>query len=680
MQSKISCFNRTLYRKDLTRFWPLWGGASFVGALFPLAMLMEMLQYGFDSYYESPVYLTRDYYEVLVNGVPGISLVYGALCALAVWSYLFNTRSVGMMHTLPVTRKGLFLTKFLSGMSMMLLPYVVTGGLCVIVTSLAGDFEPVGVAVTILGVLGESFFYFAAATLAAFITGNVFAMPALYAVFHFLAYFLEAMLTNLASAFFFGVPSGYVGVTEWLSPTIHLMSSVRCDRTYIDVPVPGRDWTDQKLVSVSLENGWIIGVYALVGLALLVLAWLLYSRRRSESAGDVVAVGWMKPVFRYGVALCAALGGGQVLYSLFWSGFQRGDQANGVVMTVCMAVAGLIGYYAASMLLTKSLRVFRGSLPGGVLVIAACAAICCVLTFDVFGVEDRMPAADDVTEVSFRISNVNSCGGTTQDPVLIDKLLAAHGAILAEKDQLRDTEYAYDYRKLDANGEYPYGSADFRVSYTLKNGRELTRDYYLNYVKTDADRAGSAVHTLAELVTDPGIQRVNLLPDFERLTGGYIDVFDKQAKETRGVELNADQARQVYDAVVRDVEAGNFGRTMFHVDTYAQETYGYHSIQLYYLAPEDAAEQNRTVRAEDSRTMGLDLSVYCTETLDALREIGVLTEDQVLYTDDHYEDAEKRRETYGDYASYNGPDGAYETAASVGVIGGADGPTEIVVG
>ena len=35
MQLKISCFNKTLFRKNLTRFWPLWGMATFGGSLFP---------------------------------------------------------------------------------------------------------------------------------------------------------------------------------------------------------------------------------------------------------------------------------------------------------------------------------------------------------------------------------------------------------------------------------------------------------------------------------------------------------------------------------------------------------------------------------------------------------------------------------------------------------------------
>ena len=42
MLSKTSYFNATLFRRNLTRFWPLWGLASFIGALFPLAVLLDM--------------------------------------------------------------------------------------------------------------------------------------------------------------------------------------------------------------------------------------------------------------------------------------------------------------------------------------------------------------------------------------------------------------------------------------------------------------------------------------------------------------------------------------------------------------------------------------------------------------------------------------------------------------
>ena len=97
MQSKTSYFNATLFRKNLTRFWPLWGLASFIGALFPLAVLLDMVHRGWNVL--SAPDFTGMYYDA-VSAVPVINLVYAALCAMAVWSYLYNARSVGLMHTL----------------------------------------------------------------------------------------------------------------------------------------------------------------------------------------------------------------------------------------------------------------------------------------------------------------------------------------------------------------------------------------------------------------------------------------------------------------------------------------------------------------------------------------------------------------------------------------------------
>ena len=386
MQSKTSFFNVTLFRKNLTRFWPLWGLASFVGALFPLALLLQLMSSEHFYMWNDPLSFTEMYYNVAAYAVPVISLLYAVLCAEAVWSYLYNSRSVGLAHTLPIRREGLFFTNFLSGMAMMLIPYVVIGALCVLVSAVGGCFDLKGLIVTILTVLGLSFFYFASATLVAFITGNVFALPAVYFLLHFLAVLLDWLVSTFAQGFLFGLSGGYTGVVEWLSPTVYLENQVRVNSTYETITTQ-----TSRLTAVSLENFWLIGVYALVGVVLLVLAWLLYRRRRSESAGDVVAVGWMKPVFRFGTAALAALLGGIALYELFWRNFQDGRYYDVIPMLVCMLVAGAIGYYAASMLLAKSLKVFRGSWKGMALVAAGCVALCCVLHFDLLGVEDRVP-------------------------------------------------------------------------------------------------------------------------------------------------------------------------------------------------------------------------------------------------------------------------------------------------
>ena len=300
MRSKTSYFNPTLFKKNLARFWPLWGGASIIGALFPLAFLTILIRENalFGEPMSDPLGVTAGYYQIVAWIIPTLSLLYAALCALAAWGWLYNPRSVGMYHSLPITRKGIFVTDFLSGMAMMLLPYAVTGGLAILVSAIVGGLEPVGLAVTILAVAGQSFFFFASATAVVFVTGNPFAFAALYFVFHFLGFLAEWLITFLMNLFYFGVDETYRGVASFLSPTIHLVEHVRVSGQYEQIVTAG-GWIDNgNLLWVKLTGGWLIAAYALVGVVLLACAWALYRRRRSESAGDVVAVEWMKPIFR----------------------------------------------------------------------------------------------------------------------------------------------------------------------------------------------------------------------------------------------------------------------------------------------------------------------------------------------------------------------------------------------
>lgn len=44
MPLKTSYFNPTLFKKNLARFWPLWGGVSALGALVPLYLTMVLIE------------------------------------------------------------------------------------------------------------------------------------------------------------------------------------------------------------------------------------------------------------------------------------------------------------------------------------------------------------------------------------------------------------------------------------------------------------------------------------------------------------------------------------------------------------------------------------------------------------------------------------------------------------
>ena len=648
MQLKTSYFNKMLFRKNLTRFWPLWAMASFIGAIFPLAMLTNSM-WGWDI---TALEMTEIYYNVVAYGLPTISLIYAILCAMTVWSYLYNARSVGTMHTLPIRREGLFLTNFLSGMAMMLIPYVVTGAFCVLATVACGCFEPVGLIVTILAVLGESFFYFSSATLVAFITGNVFALPALYFILHFLAAGLDLLISLFAQGFLFGLNREYSGAVEYLSPTIYLTSNTRIGRNYIEVERISEDglttWTESVLTDIWLENPQLIAIYALVGVALLGCAWALYRSRRSESAGDVVAVGWMKPIFRYGVSVCGAMAGGLALYAIFWGQFQNGNYYDVLPLAVCMAVAGTICYYVASMLLTKSLRVFRGSWKGLGLVAVSVALICGVMHFDVLGVEKRVPEVADVERVNLYTCSNNYDFYPGEDDALIEQVRAIHSRIVADEAYVRSMdELQYIAYEEDENISR---MNTYRVTYYLKNGLEVERSYYVPVTRERLADSGTYDYAWNALVNSKTMKARRLYLHDSRLTptDGHIYV-EARSDYGKSNSLSSREAQAVLEAVGRDMMAGNWG--------------DYHWFDRD-LGNDYAMDLSIYFEGEDEKGnhlwehVGIVMTPEMTETVETLVSLDLVERSELktrreLYPED-YEDNVVYYDEYGAKFNYSG--------------------------
>lgn len=570
MRSKTSCFNKTLFLKNLTRFWPLWGGASFIGALFSLALLSQLLRYGKDSIASEPMEMTLGYYGILSGLVPIICLLYGLLCALAVWGYLYSARSVNLMHILPIRREGLFVTNFLSGYVMLLLPFAVTGGLCIVISAVFGLFEPVGVLVTVLGVLGESFFYFSSATLAAFITGNIFAMPALYLLLHFLEAILDLLLSNFARGFIFGLSTNYTGFLEFLSPTVYLMRNVDADAQYQKTIIDYTGAYTRELVSVRLENAWLIAVYALAGAALLALAYALYRRRRSERAGEVVAVGWMRPFFRYGVAGLAALLGGQLIYGLFW----EDAYFKAVPLAVCMLVAGAIGYYGASMLLAKTLRVFHRSWRGLALVAAGVAVLCGCLRLDLFRAADRVPEISQIEKMEFYADSNTYIFYPGREDELLERVRRLHAAIAADRKYVLDFDREKFTTLEDETPSWTWEYVSF--TYTTHGGQTVQRNYSVPMTRERLGQSGAYDSLLDGLVNsqEMRLKRIHASGDGYEPCGGRIYL----NRRNESSELSDREAAAILEAVTRDAQAGRWG----HVEWLSTEAWnsGTYALQL----------------------------------------------------------------------------------------------------
>ena len=552
MQSKTSFFNRTLFRKNLSRYWPLWGFASFVGFLAPAALLVRVIQSGETSV--EPLVVREGYYYLLGNAVPIVSLVYAILCAMAVWSYLYNPRSVGMMHSLPIRREGLFLTNLLSGLAMMAIPYLVAGGLGTLLFACCGGFDAWGTLVTVLAVIAQGVTFFGLATFCAFLTGNIFALPVLYFLLNFLAPLGDWLCNLFARGFLFGFTADYSGTVDFLCPMVYLTQRLYVNSEYETVRDSALEYQN-LLTSVTLENAWLIAAYAAAGLVFLALAYLLYRRRESERAGDVVAVRVFRPVFRFGVAALSALLGGRLLYALLWESFQAGNTFSPVPMAIFLIVAGLIGYYAASMLLAKSLRVFRGSAVGALCLVAACVAFCAGMRYDLFGIERRIPAEGEIAQLEIYLAR-NTYYLTPEDqPELLSGAQDLQRTLIAQKDLIQRNYETYRHGSVSSD---PDAYTNIRYIYTLKNGATVERFYVVSFARSDLQTSGSYASVLDAYVNSPGMRQARLRwndPEFHmeggafnsRSTGDYF-------------ALGTQECEGLLSAIAKDAENGNWGR------------------------------------------------------------------------------------------------------------------------
>ena len=133
MQSKTSFFNRTIFWKNITHFWPIWLIYTiFLLCMLPLRLLVNSgISYEGYSAQEITEIKQNNFMQILFPGgsstpIALLSLAVGIIVAMAVFSYLYNNRSSQMFHSLPVRRTELFISNFLSGLCMILVPILLT--------------------------------------------------------------------------------------------------------------------------------------------------------------------------------------------------------------------------------------------------------------------------------------------------------------------------------------------------------------------------------------------------------------------------------------------------------------------------------------------------------------------------------------------------------------------------
>mgnify|MGYP005764194619 FL=1 len=577
MRCGTSFYNGTLGKQLTLRFWPL---IALYAVIWAIVLPISGLNYMRSGYIGN--WATNIEYLCRALATP-MTIVFGVLAAMAVCSHLYTTRSCNFTAALPPKRTALFATHYLTGLLWLVVPVAV---MTLMASFLAIGCSLSGFASGLALVCMQTLFFYSFAVLCGMLTGHLLALPVFYGIFNGLVGGLWYLLTLLFREFYFGYPGSLVAVpawVEWFTPAWQLFSYGSPDAEY-----------------------GMSAVYAGVGIVFALAAWLLYVKRPMERAGDVVIWAGLRPVFRYGVALCSGLALGSLTRLVL------GLDELGLAVSVMLW--GVAGCFVGQMFLSKSVRVLRYWKGAGAIA-CACAALFLVMKLDLTGYETQVPEADEV--VSVTISGLDSYPVDTasnfhdiqtQDPQAISLITQLHQALVDQRNTF--------------NGYYD-NSTRFDVTYTLADGTRLTRSYTVYVNEVDLDRAGTVTQLAHQLVNDSKLMLLSyefheLEANGYRPTGGTFYLTSDTGNTSTGHDLSTSEAQSLYQAIVQDIQEGNLPRTLFY-------GYGDVHIDLYWSISPNSFNQLADPYNTDyipGNYISVEITNQAVHTLEVLEELG----------------------------------------------------------
>lgn len=522
MKSKISFFNAGIFKSMLKRFWPLWTAYFAVWFMcLPLPSLVARLQ----GVKESAVTVVAAAMKTSVEASVVSGFLMGILAAMAVFGFLYNSRSCGMIASTPVRREAVFCSAYLAGALPVLaanLFIAVLNWLFTLSSGIEGSciFKMNAILFAVNSM--EFLIFFSIAAFIAMLTANTVALPALYLIFNFVFLGMEYVVRMLYCMFVFGYNELPDCVLEFMSPLIYLFTRIGLSATK---------------TAVTLTNWSALLGYIIAAVVLTVAALLLYRKRRMESAGDVIAVKSLRPVFKFCVTACSALCFGLLFFVIISSLFTSLSMSM-LVLSAGLIIGAFIGYFASEMLLKKSFHVFKGSWKGFVITVILCIVFAFVCVTDLFDLSSQLPDADDIEMI---VCSRESGGYNVTERSDIEAMLDVNKAIIADRDK---------YESLDNTDLDRIGYVSIR--YKLKDGRVICRGYTL--LIDDNYKAYYKVLSSKNVIKDI------FTPEIPVTAQNVYDAsfeYPSSTGEMNTISLTPEQAVDFYEnALMKDIENG----------------------------------------------------------------------------------------------------------------------------
>jgi ABC-2 type transport system permease protein len=386
--------------------------------------------------------------NLMIHGgfIPAVLLfIMPTLTALVLFRYLHKQDASDFIHSLPSTRKTIYLHHITFGVFSILLPQILTY-ISLLIVNQTMDHQQVLHLVDI-----NSWFHLSAST-----------ALIVFGVSVFVAMLTGVTLVQLIFTYIFlFLP---VGLTLLVVFNLHYaLPGLSLNYLVDGVIIHFSPLTDLSHVFMDTDLNWIkVIIYYVLTVVMLILSYILYKRRPVESANQAIAFHSLKPIFIYSFT-----GSFMMIGGMYAGAFEYELP----MLFLMYLIFSIIGYYISQMIVEKSWRVFKKVKQYGFFLVGA-ILLMIGFSLDITGFVHHVPDLDEIEEAyvidddfSFneRVNYYGRQPGFT-DPDDIKTIQALH------KD-LIDSAERNDFLNYDRS---------IKIMYILEDGSEVVREYSLD--------------------------------------------------------------------------------------------------------------------------------------------------------------------------------------------------------
>ncbi len=474
MTSRSSFFK--LLREDLRqRLWTIVLAAIVFVLPVPIFIAMEISgSRGFGTGMLDN--FARNLAEPMAYNSPWMVLVTvcGALiCAVSGFGYLFSKKKVDFFHSLPVKREILFAVRYINGVLIYLVPYLVMVLVSILIMTITGTLKAVVFLIVLKG-------------LAVHLMGYL----AIYTTFILCVTFVGNIVVFFAvSGWTFGITPITLLLYSWFEEQFfhtysYLGDSFEERLRSLRFLFPGYfylySWNERTVGVRSLLLQELVFVAVVV-----VITLLVYRARPSDGAGKAIAFPVLKPVIRVSVEFLA----GALVGMLF---HEAADSRFGVPGWMIFGV--VLGVVLSHMLIQSIFhfdirKCFVGKWSMGV-----CGAVAIVfvlvMRYDTFGYDRYLPKEKNMESVAIEVNGLDRYRNNY-------RYNGTHMIYTDELDEMEltniDAVYPYLESLIEDNESYwelwETGNAPsftrVNVTYRLENGKKVYREYRAKGIRED---------------------------------------------------------------------------------------------------------------------------------------------------------------------------------------------------